>query len=125
MAKTTTVELTTPLGAGGAVKSFTFREPRYEDYMALGDPETVMRTAEGGLIYSDTPQIISAYAERLLLPPADPNHMALASLTDTLKIRDTILGFFREARAEPNKGSGASPDTSSGAAASTPAPSSG
>jgi hypothetical protein len=95
---TKTVVLSSPIqGHRGTIREIRFREPKFEDYMALGDPETLVGLSNGGAgFYQDDMQAIRGYIERLAVD-VDPNFLALIGLKDTLAIKNTILSFFRDA----------------------------
>jgi hypothetical protein len=86
-------------GARGPVSVLRFREPNFSDWTALGDPEGPlwMGTGEGrSLVIQQFPQIIGQYAEKLLVDE-DVNLLSLLGLRDALRLKDLVLGFFREA----------------------------
>ena len=105
-----TVTLSKPL-LGGKVTKFSFREPRFEDFMLLGDPRVPISSGEEDKVFMrPIPSTVNSYAERLLSDEDDPAIMARASLRDTLAIQEAIIGFFRDAET-PAK-SAASDETS-------------
>ena len=96
-----TVTLTKPL-SGGKVMSFSFRDPRFDDYMLIGDPRVAVPSGEDDKVFMrPIPERVRQYAERLLDEKSDPAVMAFASLRDTLAIQTVILGFFRDAESVP------------------------
>lgn len=94
-----TVKLTSPLrGTRGAVNAFTFREPKFEDFMTLGDPRVPIRSGDS-FFWQPVPSLIKNYAERLLTGEGDAgdvNIMAGASLQDSRAIERTVLSFFMD-----------------------------
>jgi hypothetical protein len=81
------------------ITQIVLREPRYRDIMLLGEPAAFARS-DGGMIYqAEKDDVIAAYVERLLVEPKDPNLLNQVGLADTLKLRDTIFGFFQKAKA--------------------------
>lgn len=95
---TKTIILSSPIeGHRGLIRELKFREPRFEDYMTFGDPETLVGLSNGGgAFYQEDMNAIRAYTERLLID-FDPNFLPRIGLKDTLQIKNTILSFFRDA----------------------------
>jgi hypothetical protein len=93
-----TVVLSSPIeGQRGTIRELKFREPKFEDYMALGDPETLVGLSNGGAgFYQEDMNAIRQYTERLVVD-FDINFLPRISLKDTLAIKETILSFFRDA----------------------------
>jgi hypothetical protein len=98
MTPTKTVVLSSPIqGHRGMIRELKFREPKFEDYMAFGDPETLVGLSNGGAaFYQEDMNAIRQYTERLVVD-FDINFMSLIGLKDTLAIKNTILSFFRDA----------------------------
>jgi hypothetical protein len=97
MAKTITLKH--PIeGHEGQVKQLVFREPKYADVMALGEPSAYARS-EGGMIYqSEKDGVVQSYIERLLVEPKDPLLLGQLTLADTLQVKEAIHSFFMAAR---------------------------
>lgn len=95
-----TVKLVDPIqGHEGPIGEIVFREPKYSDVMALGEPAAFARS-EGGMIYqAEKDGIIQAYIERLIVEPKDTGLLSQLSLADTLQLKETVFGFFQTARA--------------------------
>ena len=93
-----TVKLTKPL-LDGKVEAFTFREPRFQDVMLLGEPTAPLSLGGDRYIPTPLPSVIGSYAERLLID-GNPGVLAHACLRDTLAIQKVIIGFFEEAGRE-------------------------
>jgi hypothetical protein len=93
-----TVILSSPIqGQRGTIRELKFREPKFEDYMAFGDPETLVGLSNGGAgFYQEDMAAIRQYTERLIID-FDINFLPLIGLKDTLAIKNTILSFFRDA----------------------------
>ena len=93
-----TVVLSSPIqGHRGTIREIKFREPKFEDYLSLGDPETLVGLSNGGAgFYQEDMQAIRGYIERLAVN-VDPNFFGLIGLKDTLAIKNAILSFFRNA----------------------------
>jgi hypothetical protein len=94
-----TITLVHPIeGPDGQIKQIILREPRWPDVMRLGEPAAYARS-DGGMIYSaEKDDVVHAYVQRLLVEPKDPALLEQVSLTDTLQLRETIFGFFQNAR---------------------------
>ncbi len=82
----------------GEVTELVLRSPKYSDIMLLGEPTTYARS-EGGMIYTaERDGVVESYINRLLVEPKDNGLLAQLSAADTLKLKDTINGFFHTAR---------------------------
>ena len=92
------VDLTNAIMAGtpNEVKFFDFREPKFEDFMTLGDPRVPISAGVDQYILQPIPGVVKDYAERLL-SNSNVNVLAGASLVDAYKIQKAILGFFADA----------------------------
>lgn len=90
------IDLSDPIPShrGESVREFEFREPIFEDWQDLGDPETKF-VSDAGQWDQINSELVSAWAQRLLMPPGDPLVLRKASLRDTMKIKKAILDFFR------------------------------
>lgn len=111
MAKTVPLSRTYP-DAGTPVSTLVFREPKWPDYMAIGDIEEWQPVPGGGGSYlirhGDR---IAAYADRLCQTPEATVVIPQLDLVDTLAVEAAITGFFEEAHrrlASPTGSSGAS-----------------
>jgi hypothetical protein len=101
MAETKIVQLAKPVAVKGkpAITQIEFREPRFEDVMDFGEPETLIGLNEGAAGYfQEDIGIIRKYAERL--GDIDPNYLPMLGLRDTLQVKRTIISFFRDATRE-------------------------
>lgn len=117
-----TVKLTTPLrGARGTIDFLEFREPRFEDFMTLGDPRVPIVSGET-FVWQPVPELVRQYAERLLVAQGDANLnvMAGASLRDAQAIQECVLGFFRDTD-RPTKSADSGETSSSSQDATSPA----
>jgi hypothetical protein len=94
-----TIKLTTPIeGPDGPISEVVMREPKFAEVMLLGEPVAFARS-DGGMVYqADNDDVIRGYIERLVEKPADRALLNQCSLTDTLKLREAVFGFFRAAR---------------------------
>ncbi|WP_438275646.1 hypothetical protein [Nitrobacter sp.] len=83
---------------GVQISELVLRAPKYMDVMTLGEPTTYARS-EGGMIYqAEKDGVIQSYIERLVVEPKHTDLLNQLSLADTLKLKDTINGFFGAAR---------------------------
>lgn len=108
-------------GHSGAVSELAFREPRFEDLIAVGaEPETPVWTRDGiGFMQENVP-LVAQYAERLVTN-VDGAQLSQLGLADALAVKRAILDFFREAANAPPP----SPTTSSSPSDGTPPASAG
>jgi hypothetical protein len=98
MAKTVTVKLSAPITAHDKViSSLTFREPNYNDYIALSDPVILAQNADGSLFPVENGETIRQYVERCLIE-VDPLLLGELPLADAIKIKRAITDFFADAR---------------------------
>lgn len=116
MAKTVSIPLDPPIqGPSGPIASIVLREPCFDDYMELGEPYSVGESDESVRFAVERPDVIKAYVRACLVSPTDVNLLSQASARTARKVRNTVLGFIREA----DEASEASP-TSPTASPSTP-----
>jgi len=111
-----TIDLTTEgaKGAGGAaLTQITLREPKFGDYMDLGSPSNWCTLPGGGGFLQEATAVTGAWIERLA--DCDPNFLGQLNLTDTLALRDAVIGFFTRTKTEkpPSGSHSASPEGSS------------
>lgn len=96
----TTIALSRRYEAGGkAFDAITLREPKFADYMAIGEIQEWQPIAgvdRAAVLVEDTDKI-RRYAERLI--EGDALRLDVLALVDTLKVRRAILDFFAAARA--------------------------
>jgi len=102
----------------GPADTVSFREPVFNDIMALGEP-IASGVMPGGVVVRDVNyEAIQGYVERLVEKPWDPTLLGQLNVRDTQKIVRAILDFFREPETSPD-----ALKTSSSSSDSTPAPS--
>jgi hypothetical protein len=98
------VTLSNPIeGHDGQIKTITLREPKYGDVMALGEPSAFARSDGGMVFQAEKEGVVQAYIERLMTSPSDPALLLQVSLTDALKLKEAVYGFFRDARADSSE----------------------
>jgi hypothetical protein len=118
------VKLSKPiqLPAQPAITHIKLRDPKFQDFIDIGPPSTWVYM-QGGGFEQVTESVVAEWIERL--HDGDPNHLLGLDLRDTLKIREAILSFFREATAPetPLPTSEQSPASSSSGSDSTQQPS--
>lgn len=139
MPKTVTI----PLGEGetlvdhqGTVTAIVIREPCFDDYIELGEPYSIGESdgarpqdgdGDGKVRFAvERPDVIKAYIQRCLVRPADPNLLSQSSARVGRKVRQAVLGFFRDGDEESEASTtspGSSPST--GGPGSIQAPSGG
>jgi hypothetical protein len=92
-----TIKLDKPIKAhGGPCKAIVLREPLYEDYLNIGDVYSVAQTVGGQVFAVDNMPNIRQYIETCLVEPKDPALLNQLPAKIAKKLKDTILGFFRE-----------------------------
>lgn len=109
-------------------KSLEFREPRWDDYTAIGDPYVWARSPKNPeyLEAVPMPERVRDYAERLIAEgdkPGDPLLLSQLGLSDSKQVEDAICGFFLAVDPRMNPGSTASSKTSSSSSNGDPTPS--
>jgi hypothetical protein len=119
--KTVTIPLASPIPwHNKTVSEVVLREPRYEDFMELGDPYTVAFTREGGLPFVvENADVTRQYVERCMVEPASTLILGHVDLKTARKIKKAMLDFFLP-DAEENEGSTTSQTSSSSAASGNP-----
>lgn len=113
-----TVTLEQTIVGHRAFKELEFREPKWEDYTAIGDPYVWGRSPKDPeyLEPMPMPERVKLYAERLLVEgakPGDPLLLTQMTLRDSKRVEDTICGFFLAVDPRMSAGSTRSPKTSS------------
>lgn len=109
-----TVTLSRTYGeTGKQVKKLIFREPKWSDYMAIGDIEEwqPVDLNEGRAMLMHHTDRVQQYAETLLKEPFTPADLAVLNLADTFKVQSVITDFFKKARAPQKKPTASSGDT--------------
>jgi phage FluMu protein gp41 len=94
-----TVTLVKPLtGHNKQHAEVTLREPTAGDYLALGEPRSVVKAPDGSLIFADNDAVIANYVRRCIVAPIPDLVIGQACLADMMKIREAVLDFFAEAK---------------------------
>ena len=105
MPKTVDIDLKEPFpGHSGLVKKITLREPSGRDFVELGEPAVLSRTANGTLVEVQNDSAIKGYIERCIVEPDVLLVMSVTSLADMMVVKATVLDFFRDARRAPSDG---------------------
>lgn len=78
---------------GEVFKSVTVREPRWEDYLALGEPYEVQRAGGQEVVIENT-ATIAAYVKRCVVTPG-PEKLGGLGVVDSRAVRDAVIDFFR------------------------------
>ena len=123
-----TVPLEKPIAGHRPYKELEFREPRWDDYTAIGDPYVWARSPRDPdyLEPIPMPARVRDYAERLIAEgekPGDPLVLSQISLRDSKRVEDAICGFFLAVDPRMTAGSTASPKPSFSTSNGDPAPS--
>lgn len=113
-----TVKLDRAIAGNKAHTQLEFREPKWDDYTALGDPYVWARSPKDPEYLEPiaVPDRVRGYAERLIAEgekPGDPNLLSQLGLRDTKRVEDAICGFFLAVDPRMTRGSTASPSLSS------------
>ncbi|QKV20241.1 hypothetical protein [Oricola thermophila] len=115
----TTIELSRTYGEGSEpFSSLTFREPRWQDFVDLGEIEEWQPV--GGDDGTHRPMVIrhhdvvAAYAERLVMPPRTAADLQVLDLKDALSVHGVIRDFFATARASTTPQAASSGGTEKG-----------
>lgn len=95
---TKTVHLSAPvITHAGQVREVVLRAPTYDDFMALGDPTSLI-IAAGSALPQDDMVVIRQYVERL--SSVAPEHLTqVHALVDAMALAEAVKRFFREASA--------------------------
>lgn len=90
-----TIPLISPITTHeGQVTEIVLREPKAKDFFEFGEPFVRQRTAEGGdADVIEIPGVLGSYVERCMTKPG-PEFLAQVGLTDALRLRDAVMGFF-------------------------------
>src|SRR5262245_1615460 len=100
MPKQITIQLAEPLaGHQGPIATVVVREPRAAEFFRLGEPFAYARNADGTIFTVENAETVKAYLDALIVEPADRLLIEQLSLSDAMKVKETVLGFFTAARA--------------------------
>jgi hypothetical protein len=124
VAKTVTITLRDPLPVShsGRVTEVVLREPSGRDLIEFGEPYAYARADKGLIVHAENDQAIKNYIERCIVEPDHLVVMSQISLVDMMTIKETVLGFFADARlARSANTSSSSSATSTGSAPTGPA----
>lgn len=89
---TRVVALAAPIeGANGPIGEVRLRVPRYQDFVELGDPTTLI-VAKDVVCPHDDMQTIVRYLERIA--DCDPLLLQQTTLRDAMALRDAVKSFF-------------------------------
>ena len=123
MSKQKTFKLVEPImGHGGDIHQVVFREPKFSDLMALGEPRTITLTDEGRPFVVENPAVVLEYARRCIVSPKDFLLVEeQLGLEDGMQVKEFFESFFLHG-GRANEASPTSPEISGSSAESTPAP---
>lgn len=74
--------------------SLAYREPRYPDFVAEGDPQEWIH-GDNSRWYATSREVVGAYVNRLF---ERSDQVQVLCLADVLLIEEIVLGFFAAAR---------------------------
>lgn len=98
--KTIAIQGTKPQGHDAIpIATIVLREPKYADFIALGEPTVWTPGPNGIATRVDVPEVIGEYVERCLVEPKDHLLLRQLDLVDAMAVRDAVVGFFIEAEA--------------------------
>lgn len=99
MAKTVTVTLREPIvGHAGAITEVVLRPPGLTEYARIGEPWSVVPSANGEGVVVENDAAIAAYLECCFVEPKDPLLLGQVQLADAMRIKTELLNFFGAAR---------------------------
>lgn len=98
------LKLSDPVTVGSdTFAELSFREPKFSDYIALGEPMAHAYRADG-LVFQDVNlAAIEGYAKTLVTPAERAIILPMLSLRDTRALVDLIQGFFKDAPASTSE----------------------
>lgn len=112
MARSVTVELL-DVYLGGDLKRVVIREPKMSEFIANGDPVTLMKT--GGSWYTvENDAAIQAYLRSCIVEPESMSYINNLSLADAMRVKEAMLSFFSTARERLHPTAQVSSSTSDG-----------
>jgi hypothetical protein len=80
------------------IREIVLREPKYKDFMILGEPSAYARSESGMVYQAEKDEVVQSYIERLMVSPQDRNLLEQVSLADALQLKEAVFGFFQAAR---------------------------
>jgi hypothetical protein len=113
MAETKILKLHQPIEGlrGEKITQITFREPKFSEYMAFGEVETLVGIPDSNAgFYQEDLDAIRKYMDALV--EIDPNFLMKLGLRDAVAAKRIVLSFFREAiRLETSDEAGSSSES--------------
>lgn len=95
-----TIDLAEPVELfGQRIARLTLREPGGAAYSQLGEPCTPVFGQSGSVFVAEQPSVIRAYLEQQIEVDDAAALLNLLSLQDYKTLKETLLGFFRDAEA--------------------------
>lgn len=100
MAMTVTVKLLAPFEHHGVtIDTVELKEPSGALYAQLGEPRILVRNADGGY-YVEQTDVIRRYLDKCILHQDGSTLLGLMSLSDVMKLKEELFGFFAVAEAK-------------------------
>lgn len=97
--KTKTLDLINPFDlAAGTVSKLVLREPTGRDVMTFGEPYIQTQSSDGAIVAIENAEAIEGYMTQCVVDPAGINVIDRVGLTDFLRLKDAVFGFFSDAR---------------------------
>ncbi|HWL06725.1 MAG TPA: hypothetical protein VNQ99_17615 [Xanthobacteraceae bacterium] len=108
-----TIQLKKPLSSpAGPVNRIVMREPTFDEYLQIGDPQTVAMSAEGTPFVVENTEVIKQYFAVCLVEPKEVEVLSQASAYVAREVKQKFLGFFQPDTTE-EEASETSPTSSS------------
>jgi hypothetical protein len=93
--KRITIPLQTPLkGHHGPISEVIIREPNVYECLELGDPYVVGSSPSGAQLVVENPEVITAYARRLVVEPKDTQLLSQGGVELARAIKEAVISFF-------------------------------
>lgn len=100
MPKQTTIPLSEPLaGHEGKITQVIVRSPKAAEFFLYGEPYAYARNRDGTVFTVENAETVKSYIDVLIVEPKDKLLIAQLELTDAMKVKEAVLGFFTAARA--------------------------
>ncbi len=104
---------------GRTFDRLTFRQPRWQDYVDLGDvqewqPVDPPGTENPRMMLVRHNDVVAQYAERCIEQPASASDLAVLDLADTIAVHKAVRDFFTESASSESQQINSSGDTEKG-----------
>jgi len=90
-----TIKLRKPLRApAGPVNKIVLREPTFDEYLQIGDPQTLAQSADGTPFVVENSEVIKQYLAVCIVEPKEVEVLSQASALVAREVKQKFLGFF-------------------------------